>query len=208
MSEFSNSEKSNLDKLDGCEDLIESEHNDSKTWEMVKVKPIGAYDRTRNDLKFEIVYSFCYEKLMYKFLGRMDKLASFILLLTSIFVIATSWNRVVLGSILAVVTILQLVYSPGAKSQSAKMTSQKYYSMNLHFDDMEIEEIKEKLLVLHVNETDEIGVLSFPSRLAALAMLGWTPEYGYSEEPRKLTKLEYFAALFAGELPAYRFTTN
>ena len=208
MSEFSNSEKSNLDKLDGCEDLIESEHNDSKTWEMVKVTPIGAYDRTRRDLKFEVVYSFYYEKLMSKFLSRVDKLTSFILLLTGIFVIATSWNRVVLGSILAVVTILQLVYSPGAKSQSAKMTSQKYYSMYFHFDELNNEEIKRQLLVLHENETDEIGVLSFPSRLAALAMLGWTPESDYIEEPRKLTKLEYFAALFAGELPAYRFTTN
>ena len=208
MTDVSNSEKSNLDKLDGCEDLIESEHNDSKTWEMVKVTPIGAYDRTRNDLKFEIVYSFCYEKLMYKFLGRMDKLASFILLLTGMSVIATTWNEVFLGSIVAIVTTLQLVYSPGTKSQSAKMTSQKYYSMYFHFDELNNEEIKRQLLVLHENETDEIGVLSFPSRLAALAMLGWTPEYGYSEEPRKLTKLEYFAALFAGELPAYRFTTN
>ena len=208
MTDVSNSEKLNLDKLDGCDDLIESEHNDSKTWEMVKVTPIGAYDRTRRDLKFEVVYSFYYEKLMSKFLSRVDKLTSFILLLTGIFVIATSWNRVVLGSILTVVTILQLVYSPGAKSQSAKMTSQKYYSMYFHFDELNNEEIKRKLLALHENETDEIGVLSFPSRLAALAMLGWTPESDYIEEPRKLTKLEYLAALFAGELPEYRFTTN
>ena len=165
-------------------------------------------EQTKIDLKFEIVYSFCYEKLMYKFLGRMDKLASFILLLTGMSVIATTWNEVFLGSIVAIVTTLQLVYSPGGKSQSAKGVYQKYYSIYLRFDDMEIEEIKEKLLVLHENETDEIGVLSFPSRLAALAVLGWTPEYDYTEEPRKLTKLEYFAALFAGELPEYRFTAK
>lgn len=165
-------------------------------------------EQTRCDLKLEIVYSFYYEKLMYKFLGRMDKLASFILLLTGMSVIATTWNEVFLGSIVAIVTTLQLVYSPGTKSQTAKGVCQKYYSMYLHFDDMKIDEIKEKLLVLHENETDEIGFLSYPARLAALAMLSWTPESGYSEEPRKLTKLEYFAALFAGELPEYRFTAK
>ena len=166
------------------------------------------YEKVRIDLKFQVVYSLCFEKMMYKFLGRIDKLASFILLLTGMSVIATTWNEVFLGSIVAIVTALQLVYSPGGKSQSAKGVYQKYYSIYLRFDDMEIEEIKEKLLVLHENETDEIGVLSFPSRLAALAVLGWTPEYDYTEEPRKLTKLEYLAALFAGELPEYRFTAK
>ncbi|KES10685.1 hypothetical protein SASC598O02_008470 [Snodgrassella alvi SCGC AB-598-O02] len=169
---------------------------------------MGDYEEVRNYLKFEVIYSFYYEKLMYKFLGRMDKLASFILLLTGMSVIATTWNEVFLGSIVAIVTTLQLVYSPGSKSQSAKGVYQKYYSMYIHFDEMDNEVIKNKLLNLSENETDEIGFLSHPARLAALAMLGWTLEYGYSEEPRKLTKLEYFAALFAGELPEYRFTTK
>ena len=166
------------------------------------------YKKVKNDLKFEVVYSLCYEKVMYKFLGRMDKLASFILMITGMSVIATTWNGVILGSIVAVVTALQLVYSPGSKSQSAKGVYQKYYSMYIHFDEMDNEVIKNKLLNLSENETDEIGFLSHPARLAALAMLSWTPESDYSEEPRKLTKLEYLAALFAGELPEYRFTTK
>ena len=166
------------------------------------------YKKVRIDLKFQVVYSFCYEKVMYKFLGRMDKLASFILMITGMSVIATTWNGVILGSIVAIVTALQLVYSPGSKSQSAKGVYQKYYSMYIHFDEMDNEVIKNKLLNLSENETDEIGFLSHPARLAALAMLSWTPESEYSEEPRKLTKLEYFAALFAGELPEYRFTAK
>lgn len=166
------------------------------------------YKKVRIDLKFQVVYSFCYEKVMYKFLGRMDKLASFILMITGMSVIATTWNGVILGSIVAIVTALQLVYSPGSKSQSAKGVYQKYYSMYIHFDEMDNEVIKHKLLNLSENETDEIGFLSHPARLAALAMLSWTPESEYSEEPRKLTKLEYFAALFAGELPEYRFTAK
>ena len=166
------------------------------------------YEKARNCLKFEVIYSFCYEKVMYKFLGRMDKLASFILMITGMSVIATTWNGVILGSIVAIVTALQLVYSPGSKSQSAKGVYQKYYSMYIHFDEMDNEVIKNKLLNLSENETDEIGFLSYPARLAALAMLSCTPESGYSEEPRKLTKLEYFAALFAGELPEYRFTAK
>ena len=166
------------------------------------------YEKARNCLKFEVIYSFCYEKVMYKFLGRMDKLASFILMITGMSVIATTWNGVILGSIVTIVTALQLVYSPGSKSQSAKGVYQKYYSMYIHFNEMDNEVIKNKLLNLSENETDEIGFLSHPARLAALAMLSWTPESEYSEEPRKLTKLEYFAALFAGELPEYRFTAK
>lgn len=166
------------------------------------------YEKVRIDLKFQVVYSLCFEKMMYKFLGRIDKLASFILLLTGMSVIATTWNEVFLGSIVAIVTALQLVYSPGGKSQSAKGVYQKYNSIYIHFDEKDNEVIKNKLLNLSENETDEIGFLSYPARLAALAMLSWTPESGYSEEPRKLTKLEYFAALFAGELPEYRFTAK
>jgi len=166
------------------------------------------YEKARNCLKFEVIYSFCYEKVMYKFLGRMDKLASFILMITGMSVIATTWNGAILGSIVAIVTALQLVYSPGSKSQSAKGVYQKYYSMYIHFDEMDNEVIKNKLLNLSENETDEIGFLSHPAHLAALAMLSWTPDSKNSEEPRKLTKLEYFAALFAGELPEYRFTAK
>ncbi|NUE67274.1 hypothetical protein [Snodgrassella sp. ESL0253] len=159
----------------------------------------------RKHLKFEIAYSFCYEKVMYKFLGRLDKLASFILLLTGMSVIATTWNGVILGSIVAVVTTLQLIYSPGTKSQSAKEICQKYYSIYHHFDDMDSESIRNKLLNLSENETDEIGILSYPARLSALAMLNWIPEKKIPQEPRKLTRLEYLAALFAGEIPEYRF---
>ena len=156
------------------------------------------------DLKFEVAYSYCYEKIMYKFFGRLDKLASFILLLTGMSVVATAWSGLALGSIVAIVTSLQLIYTPGQRSQAAKDACRAYLSLYQSLNSMTAEQIRESLLSLNKLDTDEIGCLSHPARLAALTMVGLVPPKFAPE--RKMTKLENIASHFAGEKPEYTFS--
>lgn len=162
-------------------------------------------DQTREDLKFEIAYSACYEKAMYKFLGRLVKLALLSLVVICLLLVATTWSGVLLSSINLIIATMLSIYSPSAKSQSAKQAYKEYYALYHQFDGLDTEAVRTELLKISEHETDEIGILAYPARLSALAMLGWVPENGYPQEPRKLNKLEYLAAFFAGEIPEYKF---
>ncbi|SCC19474.1 MULTISPECIES: hypothetical protein [Snodgrassella] len=163
--------------------------------------------QNRPDLELEVAYSLCFEKLMYKFFGRIDKLISFFLLLSSMTAIGSIGglvNGTFSGIFLAVITAIQIIYTPSAKAQAAKDNYCLYYKLYKKMGSMSDEEIVNHQADSTKRETDEIGLLSHPARLSALAMLGMTPGRKYSEE-RKLRLSEYFAALFAGELPEYHF---
>lgn len=158
----------------------------------------------RLDLEFKVTYSFCFEKAMYKFFGRLDKLSSYILLITGMSVIATSVSDIFLGSVVAIITAIQLVYTPGQKSYSAKESYLEYSRLLSDMSDLSDSELKARLQQLTKTETDEIGLLSHSSTLAALHMLGLTPANGFQVE-RKLTISESIISHFAGEYPEYRF---
>lgn len=158
----------------------------------------------RKDLEFELIYSYYYEKLMYKFFGRLDKLLSLILLFTATSVIASAWNGVLLGSIIALVTCIQFIYAPGAKYHSAKEAYREYSRLQNHLDEYDDEALRLTLSQLSRADTDEIGLLSHPARLAALASQGISNLQENVKE-RPLTKAETLIAHFAGEYPEYQF---
>lgn len=164
-------------------------------------------EQNRPDLELEVAYSLCFEKLMYKFFGRIDKLISFFLLLSSMTAIGSIGglvNGTFSGIFLAVITAIQIIYTPSAKAQAAKDNYCLYCKLYKKMGSMSNEEIANHLADSTKYDTDEIGLLSHPARLSALEMLGMTPDRQYPEE-RKLRLSEYFAALFAGEIPEYRF---
>ena len=155
-------------------------------------------------IKFEIAYSYCYEKIMSKYWGRLDKLASFLLLFAGMSVVASLFNGLVLGSSIALITSLQLIYSPGQKSQAAKECYREYYRLLNDGGEYTANELRNKLDALTKADTDEIGILSHAARLSALSLLGWAP-INTNQVERKLNWLEACAAHFAGEYPEYPF---
>lgn len=167
-------------------------------------------EQNRPNLELEVAYSLCFEKLMYKFFGRIDKLISFFLILSSMTAIGSIGglvNGTFSGIFLAVITAIQIIYTPSAKTQAAKDNHLLYCKLYKKMGSMSDEEIANHLADLAKYDTDEIGFLSHPARLSALAMLGMTPNRHYPEE-RKLRLSEYLAALFAGELPEYHFNES
>ncbi|PIT21788.1 hypothetical protein [Snodgrassella alvi] len=163
-------------------------------------------EQTAQHLKFSIAYSFWYEKFMYKFFGRLDKLAALILMLVAICTVAGLCSPIISGLIITIVVFFQLTIKAGVKSQSAKAVYQEYKSLYLHFDDYDIEELKVKFSELNLKDTDEVDALAYPARLAALAMLGMTPANGYAEVSRNLNVKEQLILLFIGERIEYEFS--
>lgn len=160
--------------------------------------------KARKELEFELIYSYYYEKLMYKFFGRLDKLLSLILLFTATSVIASAWSGLFLGSIIALVTCIQFIYAPGAKYYAAKEAYCEYSRLHHHQDEYSDDQLRLAISRLSKVDTDEIGLLSHPARLAALASLGVSNLMeGVNERPLK--KLEALVSHFAGEYPEYEF---
>lgn len=156
----------------------------------------------REALGFEVAYSLCYEKMMYKFYGRVDKLSSFLLLVSGASIIATSIPDWVLGLFVAIISGLQFVYAPGQKYQAAKTTHNNYYELYTDMSALSDTAIRERLKELSKEDTDPIGLLSHPARLAALLMLGYTRQTSEPAE-REMTFFERAFSVFTGECPYY-----
>ncbi|PIT51844.1 hypothetical protein BHC44_09545 [Snodgrassella alvi] len=163
-------------------------------------------EQTAQHLKFLIAYSFWYEKFMYKFFGRLDKLAAFILMLVAICTVAGLCSAIISGFIITIVVFFQLTIKAGVKSQSAKALYREYEALYSHFDDYDIEVVKGNFLELEQKDNEEVDALAYPARLAALEMLGMTPANGYTEVSRNLSVYEKLILFFIGVKIEYAFS--
>lgn len=145
-------------------------------------------------LEFALAYSFQYEKMMYKFFARMDKLCSFLLLLGGVSVVANELPPALLGLFVSAVSFFQLVYQPSAKATTGKSQHQKLAALFLRRHELSDDELRQACN--NPDHTDEIGLLAHPARLAAYIMLGWS-----CEQERPLLWQEKLAAHFVGEVP-------
>ncbi|PIT54696.1 hypothetical protein [Snodgrassella alvi] len=163
-------------------------------------------EQTVQHLKFSIAYSFWYEKFMYKFFGRLDKLAALILMLVAICTVAGLCSAIISGLIITIVVFFQLTIKAGVKSQSAKALYREYEALYSHFDDYDIEVVKGNFLELEQKDNEEVDALAHPARLAALEMLGMTPANGYAEASRNLSVYEKLILFFIGVKIEYAFS--
>lgn len=157
-------------------------------------------DEERQNLFFDVAYSFCYEKMMYKFWGRLDKLCSMLLLLLSASVMASFASATCLGLAVAAVSVLQFVYAPGVKAVQSKQAFVSYSRLYAELSDLDTAQIKARML--EIADSDAIGLLAHPACLAACAMLNRMPPT--CPPQREMTLCERVAAHFAGEFPEYR----
>lgn len=159
-------------------------------------------DEECQDLVFKVAYSFCYEKMMYKFWGRLDKLCSMLLLLLSASVMASFASATCLGLAVAAVSVLQFVYAPGVKAVQSKQAFVSYSRLYADLPDLDTAQIKFRMNEMLPADSDAIGLLAHPAYLAACAMLNRMPPTYPSQ--REMTLCERAAAHFAGEFPEYR----
>ena len=159
-------------------------------------------DEERQSLVFDVAYSFCYEKMMYKFWGRLDKLCSMLLLLLSASVMVSFASAAFLGLAVAAVSSFQFVYTPGVKAVQSKQEFDAYSRLHAELPDLDTAQIKARMLEILPADSDAIGLLAHPACLAACAMLNRMPPT--CPPQREMTLCERVAAHFAGEFPEYR----
>lgn len=161
--------------------------------------------QNEQELKFNIVYSYYFEKFMNKFYSRLDKLILFILMVLAIITITGTSNIVIIGSISAILIFVLIVSQAGARAQATKTIYQEYLKLYQNFDNIDIDIIKRRFRAIQEKENEEIDCLAYPAHVATTQHLGMTPDYGYKELHRGLNLLEKLYVLFIGETIEYEF---
>lgn len=156
-------------------------------------------------LKFELVYSYYFEKFMNKFYSRLDKLILFILMVLAIITITGTSNVVIIGSISAILIFVLIASQAGARAQATKTICQEYLKLYQNFDNVDIDTIKRRLRAIQEKDNEEINCLAYPAYVATVEHLGMTTNYGYKELPRGLNTLEKLYVLFIDETIEYGF---
>ena len=161
--------------------------------------------QNEQELKFDIIYSYYFEKFMNKFYSRLDKLILFILMVLAIITITGTSNVVIVGSVSAILIFVLIVSQAGARAQATKIIYQEYFNLYQNFDNVDIDTIKRRFRTIQEKDNEEINCLAFPAHAATAEHLGMTPSNGYKELHRKLSPLEKLYVLFIGETIEYEF---
>lgn len=161
--------------------------------------------KNEQELKFDIIYSYYFEKFMNKFYSRLDKLILFILMVLAIITITGTSNVVIVGSVSAILIFVLIVSQAGARAQATKIIYQEYFNLYQNFDNADIDTIKRRFRAIQKKDNEEINCLAYPACAAAVQHLGITPDKGYKGLHRKLSPLEKLYVLFIGETIEYEF---
>ncbi|PIT61626.1 hypothetical protein BHC47_06090 [Snodgrassella alvi] len=161
--------------------------------------------KNEQELKFDIIYSYYFEKFMNKFYSRLDKLILFILMVLAIITITGTSNIVLIGSVSAILIFVLIVSQAGARAQATKTIYQEYLKLYQNFDNIDIDTIKRRFRAIQEKENEEIDCLAYPAHVATTQHLGMTSDNGYKELHRKLSLLEKLYVLFIGETIEYEF---
>ena len=155
--------------------------------------------QNEQDLRFNIVYSYYFEKFMNKFYSRLDKLILFILMVLAIIAITGTSNVVFIGSVSAILIFVLIVSQAGARAQATKTIYQEYLKLYQNFDNVDIDTIKRRFRAIQEKDSEEINCLAYPAYAEAAQLLG------YDDLPRELSPLEKLYVLFIGETIEYEF---
>lgn len=151
-------------------------------------------EQDERELKFSIVYSYYFEKFMFKFYSRLEKLILFILMILSVIEITGVFNTVITGVISIILIFILIVSRAGAKSQAAKTLYQEYLNLYQDFDNRDRDTVKRLFRSIQEKDNEEINYLAHPAFAAAAQRL-----LGDNILFRKLSFLERMYVLFIGE---------
>lgn len=134
---------------------------------------------TRDDLKFDIYYSYAIEKMNYTLLNRIDKTITLVLIVLGFSVFAPFSNLFVFGVTVAVLSVLQLVYHFGPESGLSKEQMRQYKRLIVEFDSLTDDDLRAKFLKVQDADSNPWQSLQYASHKRACITLGLdddTPE--------------------------------
>lgn len=155
--------------------------------------------KNRNDLVFELHYSYNLENLNYHLNDRLNKLLITIQLLLSSAVFGDLDRffpdfhlNIIIGFILAILSVLSLVYGFGEKAALSKVAQAQYQPLLKSFSTMTDDELNQELVATDLLNNNITGALTDIAHKRAAIQLGL-------EDDTKLSFYQSFVAKFCGE---------
>mgnify|MGYP007119943829 CR=1 FL=1 len=155
--------------------------------------------KNRNDLVFELHYSYNLENLNYHLNDRLNKLLITIQLLLSSAVFGDLDRffqdfhlNIIIGFILAILSVLSLVYGFGEKAALSKVAQAQYQPLLKSYSTMTDEELNKALITSDLLNNNITGTLTDIAYKRASIQLEL-------EDDTKLSFCQLFVAKFCGE---------
>ena len=149
---------------------------------------------TRDDLIFDINYSYNIEKMYFTILSRIDKTITMVLIILGFSVFAPYMNFFTFGVIVAVLSVLQLVNQYGQAAGISREQARQYRKLLVEMDNLSDSDLQERHMKIQDADTDPWQSLKGAAFKRTCIILD-----------RKcsitLTRWQKFIALLAGDLP-------
>ncbi|MDE9537256.1 hypothetical protein [Xenorhabdus bovienii] len=150
---------------------------------------------SRNDIIFDINYSFYLENLFGTLMGRIDKFISITLIVLGGSVFSPFGNLFIFGALVAVISAAQFIYQPGRGAGISDEQAKKYRQLITLEPTLTDEELTRRFYEVQSLDSKPWGVLRSPAYKRASIRLELV------DNTAALTKLESIWAWIAGDLP-------
>lgn len=149
---------------------------------------------TRDDLEFDIHYSYFIEKMNYTLLNRIDKGITLIYIVLGFSVFAPFSTMFLFGVAVAVLSVLQLVYQFGQEAGLSKEQMRQYKRLLVEFSTLPDEELRAKFLKIQDADSNPWRSLQDAAFKRTCITLG-------RKDDTEISFIHSAIAWFAGDLP-------
>lgn len=149
----------------------------------------------RDDLEFSVTYSFYLEKMNYRLLTRIDKLITLTLIALGFAVFAKFSNMFFFGAVVAVLSVLQLVYQFAQEAGASKEQMRHYRSLMVNMKNIGDEELRQRFAKIQDSDSMPWQSLEDAAYNRTLIVLGHTGSL------TKLSAKDSVLSWLAGDLP-------
>lgn len=150
---------------------------------------------TREDNLFDLTLSYYLELSFARVTGRLDYAITAIILLSSCSAFAWLAGTRFFAVIIAILTVIQLLYQFGKKSGGAQEQARRYQQLILNASRLNADELHQQRLEIEKNDSDAWSVLQPAAYKRATLVLG------LEDQTQPLTKFEWVFSFIGGNLP-------
>lgn len=149
---------------------------------------------TRNELIFDIIYSYYLEKMFATINGRIDKLLSLIILGSCLGAFSDGASLKTIAGLIGILSLIQIIYQFAKQAGIAEDQAKKYRMLSIEADDLNDQELNFKLKSLQVTDSNPWNILTNAAYNRACMSLGKI------DSTEKLSCAEWLFARLAGEI--------
>jgi len=149
----------------------------------------------RDDIIFDIHYSHYLEKMFATLTGRIDRIITFIIILSGCGVFVSISGYMIFGAIISALSISQVVFQFSRASGVAAEHARKYLALITDEQELSDKELFSRFKLLQDSDSDPWGALKPAAHKRASIVLG------RQDNSRALTRKEAFFAKLGGDLP-------